>query len=153
MDDDFAFWERVHLIPFTISFVDRAVQSDRERPADKNLREKLLREDSGILGWLIRGSLQWQRQGLNPPQAVLEATAGYRRDEDLLADFIDECCNLGRYLEVGAKELYESFSIWFESNVSKKILSQKKFGSLMRRKFEHKRGSTGRVVYQGLDLR
>jgi len=45
--------------------------------------------------WLIDGALAYQEQGLNPPQAVLEATASYFEDEDTLAQWIAECCETG----------------------------------------------------------
>ena len=90
--DDFAFWERVHLIPFPVSFVTHKPQIKNERPADKTLLERLKEEGSGVLAWLVRGALAWQEQGLSPPLCVVHATQEYRRDEDLLADFIEACC-------------------------------------------------------------
>ena len=35
-----------------------------------------------ILGWALKGCLEWQAEGLNPPAAVIEATAEYFDDED-----------------------------------------------------------------------
>ena len=37
-----------------------------------------------ILAWLVQGCLNWQLIGFKPPQAVLDATAEYRREMDLL---------------------------------------------------------------------
>jgi putative DNA primase/helicase len=55
--DSEGFWRRVHLIPFTQSFVGRE---------DKTLKDRLRAEASGILNWLVRGCLAWQSEGLNP---------------------------------------------------------------------------------------
>ena len=150
--DDSAFWERIHLIPFEISFIkNRDIQGENERPADIYLKEKLLEESSGILAWLVRGCIAWQERGLDPPLMVLEATAEYRRDEDDLADFIEEECYLDPDAECSAKDLYERFQEWWETNVSKKrVPKQKSFGKLMVKKF--KKEKHGTYVYYGLNL-
>jgi len=148
--DDFAFWERVHLIPFDLSFVNRKPVADNERPADKHLPEKLRAEASGILAWMVRGCLAWQDKGLDPPRIVRDATADYRREEDILGDFIDECCFLDPSAEIQSSKLYTAFCDWWEQNVSKKTLSQKKFGKMMTKRF--KREKKGTYKYFGLDL-
>jgi len=149
-DDDFAFWERVHLIPFELSFILRKPEKFNERPADKHLDEKLLNEASGILAWLVRGCLEWQRVGLAPPAVVIDATREYRADQDLLGHFLNECCIEGPNMETTAKELYARFGEWWEINVSKKVLSQKKFGGMMVKKF--KRSKSGTYRYFGVGL-
>lgn len=148
--DDFAFWERVHLIPFNLSYVDREPQAENERRADKTLPERLKAEASGILAWLVRGCLKWQEQGLDPPAIVKEATAKYRRDEDILADFIEECCFIDITATVQASHIYDAFKEWFEENVSKRIISQKKFGKMMTKRF--RREKKGTYTYFGLSL-
>lgn len=60
---DYALWQRVHLIPFTLSFVDNPT-GPNERRRDPYLAERLRAEASGILAWLVRGCLAWQRDGL-----------------------------------------------------------------------------------------
>jgi putative DNA primase/helicase len=148
--DDFAFWERLHLIPFPISFVSRIPRQDNERRADEELEDKLRSEYAGILSWLVRGCLEWQQDGLDPPPLVREATAGYRRDEDMLADFIDECCLTDSESRVTATALYNAFTTWFETNYGKRIPSQKRFGSLMAKKFERRKD--GIYFYYGITL-
>ena len=149
--NDFAFWCRVHLVPFPFSFVDREPQRENELRADKDLPEKLKEEESGILAWLVRGCLSWQEMGLNPPLGVIDATAEYRRDEDLLADFLDECCEIDPQAETRASVLFDAYKRWFSENVSSKnSFSQKKFGNLMKDRFEkYKRGV---YYYRGLCL-
>jgi len=149
-DDDFAFWERVHLVPFELSFVERPCENFNERPADKYLQEKLKAEAPGILAWLVRGCLEWQRQGLNPPAVVIDATREYRRDEDLLGHFLNECCYEEPGTESTAKELYDRFREWWKINVSRKILSQKKFGGMMKKKFKKSKSGTYRYFGVGL---
>jgi putative DNA primase/helicase len=150
--DDAAFWERIHLIPFELSFIkNREIQGENERPADIYLKEKLLEESAGILAWLVRGAIAWQQRGIDPPFLVLEASAEYRRDEDDLADFIDEECYLDPDAECSAKDLYQRFREWWEENISKKkVPAQKSFGKLMGKKF--KKEKRGTYFYFGLNI-
>jgi putative DNA primase/helicase len=72
-----------------VAFVHRPIQPDRD------LVEKLKAEWPSMLRWMIEGCLEWQRIGLSPPQAITQATADYFEEQDLLAQFIDECCDTG----------------------------------------------------------
>lgn len=150
-DNDFAFWERVCLIPFPLSFVTRRPERENERPADKNLRSKLLAEQSGVLAWLVRGFIQWQERGLDPPAIVVDATKNYRRDEDLIGHFVEECCAEVKGAETTARDLYDHFKKWWEANVSRKPLSQKRFGGMFGKKFP--RSKSGICRYFGVILR
>ena len=149
--NDRAFWERLHLINFKISFVKREPQEAHERRAILDLDKQILKEASGILSFLIRGCLLWQKYGLAPPREITDATEEYRRNEDLLADFIEECL----IVEPGAKEraskLYGRFVQWWHDNIGKKERSGTWFGKLLSQKFE-KNKSEGCVMYHGIRL-
>lgn len=149
-DDDFSFWERVHLIPFELSFVERKPEKENEKPADKYLQQKLFEYAPGILAWLVRGCLEWQRIGLEPPAVVVDATKEYRKNEDLLGHFLKDCCFEDSDTTTTAADLYDRFRKWWEINVSRKILSQKKFGGMMVKKF--KRSKSGTYRYFGIGL-
>lgn len=149
--DDFAFWERLHLIPFKLSFVDRDPVAPNECRAIKDLADKIKEESSGILAWLVKGCLLYQKNGLAPPECVLEEIKQYRRDQDLLADFLEDKCIVAEHQKVQSSKIYDIFSTWFEKNISKKGLSQKKFGTLMSKKFD-KAKSIGVFYYYGLDI-
>jgi putative DNA primase/helicase len=152
--EDFAFWERVLLIPFEMSFVDREPQADNERRQDKDLKRKLLNEASGILAWLVRGCLEDQVQGLNPPDIVKKATSEYRREEDVLADFIDEECIVLESANDGSTpstKLYERFGEWWKRTRGNKVPSQTWFGRNLSRKFERKKWN-GVFHYFGVRL-
>jgi putative DNA primase/helicase len=73
---DEAIRRRLQLIPF--------LQNIPASERDKDLPEKLKTEGPGILRRLIDGCLEWQRQGLKPPQSVLKASEDYLAAEDLL---------------------------------------------------------------------
>ena len=82
----------MHLIPFQVSFVNREPAKEDERPVDLYFKAKIAAELPGILAWLVRGCLAYQARGLDPPTIVKDATSDYRRDEDLLADWVDDIC-------------------------------------------------------------
>lgn len=146
-----AVWRRVRMVPFNISFVEYCTEPNH-RPIDKELPEKLKAEASGILAWLVRGCLKWQRQGLACPDIVMESTTEYRKENDKTADFIDECCVLGDHLRVKSSDLYNAFSDWWIENRGRKdtVPSHTAFGRIMNQKFKRKKD--GVHYYCGLDL-
>ncbi len=149
--DDFAFWERMHLIPFKISFVSREPKGPNERPAVKGLPDLLKKEAPGILAWLVRGCLDYQKNGLPLPQAVINATLEYREDEDNLGQFIEAYCTLDPNAKVQSSDIFAKFDIWFKKNISVKGISHKRFGQMMNKKFERKK-ITGVNHYVGVEL-
>jgi putative DNA primase/helicase len=123
--DDPAVWRRMHLVPFAVTIPAEA--------RDPDLPTKLRAELPGILAWMVRGCLEWQRQGLNPPAAVLNATASYRAEMDEVARFIHEECDVRADAESGATELYEAFQSWCTANAESAesltgAMSQREFG-------------------------
>lgn len=87
--DDHAIWRRLLPVPFTRNFdKDLAVTRDPDRAA------KLASEAAGILAWCVRGALEYQKHGLKPPTSVRAAREDYRSDMDLLAEWLDECCEV-----------------------------------------------------------
>jgi putative DNA primase/helicase len=105
---DEAIRRRFHLVPFTITIPPE----DR----DKGLANKLKAERSGILQWMIDGCLKWQREGLNPPAAVLDATAEYLAAEDSTAAWIAERCALDTNGWETSAALFASWKAWAELN-------------------------------------
>ncbi len=152
--DDLAFWARVHLIPFKLRFVD-SPSHPNERPRDKDLPDKLRAEAAGILAWLVRGCIEWQRQGLNPPPIVLSATEEYRMNEDILGGFIEDCCYPPQETDPDLRtkfgDLYDAFEAWFLKNKGDYCPKKKKFGDWVKKRFkkEHK---GGQIWFYGLAL-
>jgi putative DNA primase/helicase len=134
---------RMNLLPFTVTI------SDKER--DPNLFEKLKKEWSGILAWMIEGCLQWQRLGLKPPQKVIDATEDYLDDEDTLGAFLDECCIVDVNAEVSSALLFEAWKDWAGEN-NAFIGSAKMFSGWMgERGYTKTRDRTGNNnVFKGL---
>lgn len=149
---DTAFWERCCVVPFLLSFVDRAPSAPHERPINKDLEEEIKDEEtSGILAWLVRGCMEYQGKGLTRPKSVNEATAKWRMAEDDILDFIENYCKLDTYAKVQATTLFDNFLRWFKSNISPKGISQTRFGRIMAKRFEKVKVS-GIYYYEGIDL-
>ena len=146
---DYALWQRVYLIPFTLSFVDEPRQ-DNECKRDPYLSERLQAEAPGILAWLVRGCLAWQKEGLKPPDKVKLATEEYRESEDDIARFISECCvvgGAGQFVKAG--ELFQAYTRWAETNGLQKV-GGRRFGEYIKRLFNV--GPRTRTGYQYLGI-
>jgi putative DNA primase/helicase len=115
---DEAMRRRFHLIPFAVT-----IPPDKR---DKDLADKLRDEWPAILRWMMDGCLQWQREGLNPPQAVINATNEYLENEDAVSSWIADKCEIGPSKRAANALLYFSFKEWAEQTgefaVSQKAL-------------------------------
>ena len=147
--DDYALWKRLLLIPFRLSFVDKPTEP-YERQRDPHLGEKLRAEAPGILAWLVKGCLAWQKKGLNPPETVTAATKAYQESEDDLAQFVAERCLESPQAQAKASELYSAYRQWAEG-YGLKPLEAKRFGERLEKRYKRKRTASGNV-YCGLGL-
>lgn len=104
-DMDTAMRRRIHLVPFTV------------RPAviDPELGNKLRAEWPAILAWMVEGCLAWQREGLNPPARVRDATAEYFADEDAVGRWLAECTEPAEE-NCTTMELFASWQEWANAN-------------------------------------
>ena len=151
---DSAFWARAHVIKFPFSYIDNP-KGPMDRQRDPHLFEKLSAEAPVILAWIVRGCLEWQAQGLNPPEAIFEAVREYRESEDLLEPFLSARCVLGTDFTALSTDLHKAFATWFTEEYGGKYPpNQKRFGSMLiaSGQFERYR-SDGFIKYRGLKLR
>ena len=145
-DDSLGFWQRIHLIPFRQQFIG---END-----DRQLGTILKAESSGILAWAIKGCIKWQRDGLRPPEAVIEATKDYKEESDPLADFLADCCEPGDEYTGRSGDLYKAYDNWADNQGMpwSERLTHKVFGSRLGQKFDRKRSNKG-MVYYGIKLK
>ena len=94
-------WRRIQAIPFNRTFT--------AEQQDKDLGIKLTAELPGILNWAIKGCLDWQEQGLNPPQVVLDQVSAYKTEMDSIAQFVEQECSLEADTKYSASKLYEAY--------------------------------------------
>lgn len=137
---DHGMWRRIHLIPFTVTI------PVPER--DPDLGEKLKAELPGILNWALRGCLEWQKNGLQVPEAVRAATAEYEQQMDPLGGFFEECVELVKddpspvkalwgegegSGEIKSSDLYREYSSWCERS-GEKPLTSRTFGDRVKQR-------------------
>lgn len=115
-----AAWNRLKLIPFPVGVP--------ERDQVKDLPNRLQLEGSGILNWALEGLREWQRlKGLAEPTEVKVAGAAYRREMDLLGEFLEECCITGDGGEATAMQLHSAYVSWCRRH-QEVPLSLRRFG-------------------------
>ncbi|MCI0742285.1 MAG: phage/plasmid primase, P4 family [Gemmataceae bacterium] len=119
---DHAIWRRVRLVPFAFTIP--------EKERDKNMLAKLRTDLSGIFAWCVRGCLEWQGEGLGLPEAVKAATAAYRDEQDVIGEFLSECCVTGPEYRVKAAHLYGTFVGWCKT-AGEADVPQREFGNAM----------------------
>ena len=112
---DNAIWDRIRLIPFIVT-----IPLD-ERIPHEEMFARFQPERPGILAWMVRGCLEWQKERLGFPEEVREATAEYRAEMDLIGDFIEERCEVSKDAEVTSQELYQAYLSWCQQSGEKPI--------------------------------
>jgi putative DNA primase/helicase len=153
---DKPFWERLILIEFQWSYVTNPKNKKKERKRDIKLRDRLIAEASGILGWMVEGSLLYQGHGLMIPDEVIEAGKKYRKNEDDMGDWIEQNCFLDEETVTTSTELFDDFKPWYVDNVSKTYQwSHRRFTlSLMKSRPElHKYKEDGKIRFRGIGIK
>jgi putative DNA primase/helicase len=87
-----------------------------EARRDPYLTEKLKQEWSGVLRWMIDGCIEWQRDRLKPPSAVVTATNDYLESEDAFGSWLEECCLIDVNGKATLKELWDKWQEWAVNN-------------------------------------
>ena len=85
---------------------------DRDiKDPDLQLGEKLKAEDGAILAWMIRGAQSYYDEGLKRSPAVIATTRDYLHSMNFIAQFVDDCCELGPdpHYRVAQRELYDLY--------------------------------------------
>jgi putative DNA primase/helicase len=104
---DEAIRRRLHLVPFSV-----VIPKDER---DLHLGEKLKAEWPAILRWMIDGCLEWQAEGLKPPDAIRAATDAYFENEDSLGEWITDACDQGASYQARIKDLFPSWKAFAEA--------------------------------------
>jgi putative DNA primase/helicase len=105
---DEAIRRRIHLVPFTVTIP--------EKDRDPLLIDKLLPELPGIMLWAMQGCLDWQREGLNPPPVVRDATKDYFTGQDGVGRWLEDRCRIDREAWTASAQLFADWSRWCAVN-------------------------------------
>lgn len=112
---DNAMRRRIRLIDFPHDF-----ENDPKYRAMriKGLSRVLKAERSGIFNWLLEGREGELKEGLVVPKSVQDASNAYVDSHDLVTQWFDERCEIGRpekENDPSTKDLFESYCQWLES--------------------------------------
>lgn len=141
--EDDGIWRRLMLIPFSRKFA--------EHERDPYLEQKLLAERDGILAWMVRGCLDWQKRGLKPSRTVRADTATYRKDSDLLGEFLEDRTALGNDDRTEQSALFAAYRNWHEAGGTRAGSKASLTRKMKERGFSEAR-SNGKRYYMGLHL-
>ena len=110
---DTAIWRRVLVVEFPVTI------PEHERDTTLFTRLTSPANLAGVLNWCLIGARDWYDTGdtnrLRPPDAVRMATATYRNDQDVLARFFEDCCDLDPSAWTATKELRAVYGGWAEA--------------------------------------
>jgi putative DNA primase/helicase len=141
---DEAIRRRLHLVPFTVTIP--------ENERDLRLGEKLLAELPGILEWAIEGCIAWQKEGLNPPSIVRNATSDYLAAEDAIGRWLEDHCITNEACWTAGAALFSDYQAW-AAQTGERPMSQKRLTqALESRGFRQDRKRTARG-FGGIGLR
>lgn len=132
-----AIWKRVRLLPFEVEIPEDEV--------DPDLKGKLLAEAPGILAWMVRGCLEWQRVGLKEPASIRKANRAYEEDEDVLGAFLEDRAIVEPNVWVSVADLYAAFQEWAKAH-GEELLSAKAFSQAMSERKGIKRQRQGNAT-------
>jgi P4 family phage/plasmid primase-like protien len=146
---DNGIWRRMGMLPF-----ERNFETDKVRVKDGKRAEKLLAELPGILNLIVRAGLKYRAEGLMPPGKVLAARDSYRAQMDLLAEWLDECCEVGEGHVCEVRNLWLSWETFAKSRgLLNYIRSSTALGRRLDSRFAAKKATGGVRVRLGLRLR
>ncbi len=141
---DEAIKARIHLVPFMVTI------PPEER--DKDLLSKLEAEWPQILGWVLDGCAEWLRNGLQVPKCIMDATEQYVEAEDVLGQWLEECCDRGDDRLDGASG-YRNYSDWCEKQGERAQSRRGWSNAMVERGFKPCKGTGGVRMFDGIGLR
>jgi putative DNA primase/helicase len=101
-DTSHGFYRRLILVPFNRKF--------EGEDADRGLSNKLLAELDGIFLWALEGLARlYQNDGFTEPQSSRKRLAGYKRANNPVVAFVEDCCELEADASTKKQDLYKQF--------------------------------------------
>jgi putative DNA primase/helicase len=142
--EDDGIWRRLVVLKFGRKF------SEVEK--DPNLESKLLEERDGILQWMLEGTRMYLKDGLKLSPRIRAEIASYRKDSDLLGEFMADVLEVDPAKKINQQTAYQEWSNWCKTN-GFRVSSKKSFTQrLAERGFPEGR-SGGNRFYVGIKMR
>lgn len=126
--------------------------TDRDRAANPGFDAQIRGEWPGVLRWMINGCLDWQREGLNAPQAVLDDSSDYLANQNNIAAWIADSCVEDVAATTALKDLFESWTAWCDANGERPGSSRGLADLLVEQGFPRTRKHGGTRAHAGIRL-
>ena len=143
--NDHGTWRRIRAVPFKSLFTENPVEGDKEKPfqflIDKSIDEKFDAWKEVFLAMLVERASK--TKGLvNDCDIVLQKSNEYRKSQDYLSEFVEECVLRSNSNScIQKSELNNEFSRWYETNYGGRGPSPKDLHEYMDRCFGKNRAS------------
>ena len=102
--NDAGTWRRLIIIPF-----DAKIEGSSDM---KNYADHLFHEAGPyILSWIVEGAMKATRKNfhLSPPECVCKAIDTYRENNDWMANFLEDCCEIGPDYNQKSGDFYQEY--------------------------------------------
>lgn len=152
---DKGIWDRLRLLPFTVTIPD-----DLQIPRHE-LLATFAQESPGILNWISQGYALWRAQDshLKLDDSILDGTSEYREDQDALGAFVNECLVVAENATMPKKDLYQLYRSWTEQQGMRPVSSRSLRTAMLERGFKEARSSSMRgwahlaLSHEGCDVK
>jgi putative DNA primase/helicase len=116
---DDGIWRRLVILRFSRTFTDGE--------KDPGLEEKLLAERDGILRWMVEGARKYLKDGLMLSPRMKSEWATYRKESDLLGEFLSDTTVPSPGAKINQGSLYGDYRKWCEDDAGVRPISKKSF--------------------------
>lgn len=150
--DDDGIWRRIVIVLFPHQFKGTAIV--------KGMHKRILSADgggSGVLSWMMDGILGYLREGLEPPEDVVDAIEEYRRSANPFSEWMSARVVLDPIALELASDLYKDYKDWCQEQEldDRSVMSHNAFGRALgdRQIIVKGKDRTGKVQRRGARLR
>lgn len=141
------FYRRLIIVPF-----NRQIEKNK---IDKALKYKFQREKEGILNWALEGLRRLYENNFEFSENELtdEVKKEYKRENNNVISFVEECCEIDSLFSCSRIELYESYKE-FCGEAGLKVLSQIKFNKELEGNFNVTRARNRKLrLWNGIRIK
>lgn len=141
------FYRRLIIVPF-----NRQIEKNK---IDKALKYKFQREKEGILNWALKGLRRLYENNFEFSENELtdEVKKEYKRENNNVISFVEECCEIDSLFSCSRIEIYESYKE-FCGESGLKALSQIKFNKELECNFNVTRARSGKLrLWNGVRIK
>lgn len=135
-------WRRLIVIPFNAKI---------EGSSDIKNYANYLTEKAGpyIMKWIIEGAQKAMADGyhIKQPDVVVQAIESYRRDNDWLGAFFEECCELGDTYQQKSGDFYQAYREFCAATGEYTRSTTDFYSALESAGYERRKSKTGSTVF------